>query len=265
LDRAVNAPTARVNLYWENTFSDITNFADLRVARYNGSQWVNVGSTATSGVPAGPGTITSGNVSTFSPFTFASLSGINPLPVELINFSAYLKNSSVQLTWETASEFNNDFFTVERAFDTENFEDVSGKIEGKGTTKEKNFYSFADNNPIYGKSYYRLKQTDFDGTITYSEWKVIDYEGPEFPYLNIYPIPNDGSHIIIEAKGLKEPTELPVTILNSQGQEVFRRTLFVKTPGSLQEEIVFDHPLSAGLYIVKAGRTYYLTKKMIVE
>ncbi len=81
-------------------------------------------------------------------------------------------------TWETASEINNDYFTLERAGEDLNFDEVA-RQNGTGTTKEPQAYSAIDPYPYAGMSYYRLKQTDFDGTSTYSKTKSMFIEGPE--------------------------------------------------------------------------------------
>lgn len=102
--------------------------------------------------------------------TICTSSGINfpiipaaPLPVSLLDFDAYLNDKNqVELVWITASELNNDFFTIERSGEDLNFIAIEN-IPGKGTTNETNQYNFFDSKPLNGLSYYRLKQTDYDG------------------------------------------------------------------------------------------------------
>jgi hypothetical protein len=87
-----------------------------------------------------------------------------PLPVKLTSFTAdVVNNSSVQLKWSTASEINNDFFTLERSKDGVDYSDLS-RITGAGNSTMPRFYSFSDEDPYSGISYYRLRQTDYDGT-----------------------------------------------------------------------------------------------------
>jgi hypothetical protein len=90
------------------------------------------------------------------------------VPVTLVSFIARkLPNSSVQLEWTTASEINNSHFTVEKSFDAVDWQIVE-EISGAGNSTSVNHYQTIDNNPLPGISYYRLKQTDFDGTFEYS-------------------------------------------------------------------------------------------------
>ncbi len=70
----------------------------------------------------------------------------SPLPIELLSFSAQLKNNEVDLKWSTASETNNDYFTIERATDVEHFETILTH-DGQGTSKELNHYEIIDSSP----------------------------------------------------------------------------------------------------------------------
>ncbi len=90
----------------------------------------------------------------------------SPLPIEFIYFNAKAINNSVQLEWATATEVNNDFFTIERSMDGK-WWDVVTHINGAGNTNHLTRYDFIDNNPYSGISYYRLKQTDYDGKYEY--------------------------------------------------------------------------------------------------
>jgi hypothetical protein len=106
-------------------------------------------------------------------YSLATIDSTNsPLPIELLSFDAELKNSQVFLNWVTASETNNDFFTIERSADVNSWESIA-TVDGQGNSTEMNHYSVIDNNPLLGTSYYRLKQTDFDGKHSYSQIRVI--------------------------------------------------------------------------------------------
>jgi len=108
------------------------------------------------------------------------------LPVELSYFDVAKKNEVAQILWETASETTNDFFTIERSQDGREWEEVS-KVNGAGDSEEINSYSIIDESPLRGVSYYRLKQTDYDGTFTYSEVRSINFQNEV--QIEIYPNP----------------------------------------------------------------------------
>lgn len=91
------------------------------------------------------------------------------LPIELLSFTGAPVEGAILLEWVTASEFNNEFFTIERSYDGVHFEAI-GEVPGAGTTNEEQYYRFEDTDAVpYNIIYYRLKQTDFDGTFTYTD------------------------------------------------------------------------------------------------
>jgi Secretion system C-terminal sorting domain len=211
---------------------------------------------------AGTGTVTVAGTCADGTSTFCAT---GPLPISLLFFSPKLEVNKIIISWATASELNNDFFTIERAANIEKFEAIGNPIDGNGTTAEKNYYAAEDPTPLYGRSYYRLKQTDFDGAFTYSPVRVIDYEGPRFETLRIYPNPSQGYSLTIEVNGLKKQASVPVQIYDIKGQKIFERMLDVNTPGILKHDLEFGSPLKQGLYIIKAGQTLQLTQKLIVD
>lgn len=114
-----------------------------------------------------------------------------PLPVELIAFDAQAQeNNTVALSWATASEQNNDFFTIEKSADGRQWVDVD-RVAGAGTTTATRNYNVVDRNPFIGTSYYRLRQTDVDGTTTYAPVRSVSIDGIE--WVKVYPNPTTGN------------------------------------------------------------------------
>lgn len=97
---------------------------------------------------------------------------VGVLPIELISFDAIANQNQVDLSWATASEKNNDFFTIERTADGISYEEVA-KIQGQGNSSTKTHYVYTDVKPLSGVSYYRLKQTDFNGESEVFEVKSV--------------------------------------------------------------------------------------------
>ena len=91
----------------------------------------------------------------------------SPLPIELLSFTGTLHEKYNLLEWITATEKNNDFFTLQRSFDGVTFETI-GNVKGAGNSNLPLNYSFKDNHPKNGITYYQLLQTDFDGSTTKS-------------------------------------------------------------------------------------------------
>lgn len=110
------------------------------------------------------------NLNTFSDFAIASDSLINPLPVELTNFSHEISGTDVILKWQTAYEINNSGFEIERK-DFNSFWKKIGFVNGKGNSSVPENYSFADLKINPGKYKYRLKQIDYNGIFHYYELK----------------------------------------------------------------------------------------------
>lgn len=93
--------------------------------------------------------------------------GCIALPIALTDFKARINEKSVGIFFSTATERNNAHFSIERSANGSNFTEI-GRVAGKGTTTTKQDYTFADERPLKGINYYRLKQVDFDGTASYS-------------------------------------------------------------------------------------------------
>jgi hypothetical protein len=117
-------------------------------------------------------------------------------PVELISFNSSIVDNNVILTWSTASEINNRGFEIERSFaGSISFEsntdwEVLGFVNGMGTKTSTSIYSFKDESLIPGRYLYRLKQTDFDGTSSFSNETEVIISAPEkFILYQNYPNP----------------------------------------------------------------------------
>lgn len=115
-----------------------------------------------------------------------------PLPINLLNFDATVEdNNKVNLNWLVSSEINNDYFTIERSLDGKTFE-VVGIVDGAGNSSMVKNYNLVDDNPYTGTSYYRLKQTDYDNTSTYSNVVAVDIK-TSVDELTLYPNPVTGN------------------------------------------------------------------------
>ncbi|PBQ31683.1 hypothetical protein CNR22_07845 [Sphingobacteriaceae bacterium] len=102
------------------------------------------------------------NVPNLDNFIYQNLTCAAVLPVELLSFSGYSNGQKNILKWATATESNNNYFTIEHSSDGENWTEVK-KVYGAGTTSSRRDYSTFINEPEKIVNYYRLKQTDFDG------------------------------------------------------------------------------------------------------
>ncbi len=162
------------------------------------------------------------------------------LPVELSAFSGENQGRSNVLHWTTTTEFENDYFTIERSIDGQQFAAL-GQVEGAGSTEETHNYSFEDDAPFSGINYYRLKQTDFDGNFVYSD--LISVESSNQNKLMVYPVPSDDFiSISLNEKPLQGTRAI---IRNAMGQIVLELELKEKS------EIVSISEFTSGVYYVE--------------
>lgn len=103
----------------------------------------------------------------------------DPMPVTLVSFNARTENAIVRLEWRTTSETDNAGFYIERSTDAFTWQDI-GFVDGNATTSVVKDYSFRDEKPETGLSYYRLRQTDFDGTTERSRVAAVRFANPEY-------------------------------------------------------------------------------------
>jgi len=155
----ISGGSASVAMNWDDSKVAFPNWnlSDIRVVSYNGSQWTDAGGSAT-GNTATQGNITSNSVSSFSRFTFGSVTV--PLPLMLINFSAKYMGSYTALSWITVEEQNVKHFIVERSDDGNRFYPIT-QLPARNSGNSEN-YSTSDNTPINHIAYYRLRSVDID-------------------------------------------------------------------------------------------------------
>ena len=181
------------------------------------------------------------NVTEFSPWTLSLKT--NPLPIELIDFTAQKRDLIAVLNWQTASEFNNDFFTVERSRNGLDWEEVN-RINGADHSSSLLNYATTDEQPYAGISYYRLKQTDFDGQYSYSKIRMLDFVRLTDRQVIIYPNPT-ANFITIEGAEAKIGI---IKIYDSFGQDV---TSFTKRMIINETKTMIDlSRLASGNYFV---------------
>jgi len=189
------------------------------------------------------------------------------IPVELTSFVANMVDGNIMLNWVTATELNNSGFEIQRC---QTLNDKSQTnwfaisfITGNGTTTELSNYSYMDKNPIKGKSYYRLKQIDFDGSFEFSNiievnFGIID----DYSLQQNYPNPFNPSTKIDYT--IKEKGNVELKIFDMLGSEV--TTLVNKEQPTGKYEVTFDaSKLSSGvyLYVIKSG-SFVQTRKMLL-
>jgi hypothetical protein len=180
----------------------------------------------------------------------------SPLPIELVKFSAFPGDEEVHVSWTTLSETNNDFFTIERSNDMYNFEPLAF-IRGAGNSTQKIDYSFTDVNPYQDISYYRLKQTDFDGSYSYSQIACVKFSN-EIP-VTIFPNPTSQS---INLSYVALENILSFYCLYDAKGKMVREQKEISLEKGINKIFIDLSEFETGIYFIllKAGEHEYQTK-----
>ena len=175
--------------------------------------------------------------------------GIAPLPIELLSFKAWLTdNGTVNLSWETATETNNRYFTIEKTKDMVNFVEVA-KVDGAGNSTQTLNYTEIDYSPYGGISYYRLKQTDNNGNFKYFPIVVVENKMAGIIISNVHPNPTTGNfsfNIYSPNKGT-----LRMQLIDNVGRIIFDNTQSINDN---QKKIDIETTsIPQGVYILKTS------------
>ena len=142
------------------------------------------------------------------------------LPVKLASFTAKADVDKVKLAWSTTSETNNQFFTVQRSGNGKDFRDIA-TVDGAGSLDKLKEYSHIDLSPLHGTSYYRLKQTDFDGTSSLSRIVLVKMNAGENVEFSVFPNPVT-DHLTLDLPALKNVSaSLSYEIIGENGKRLF--------------------------------------------
>ena len=291
---------ANITLYFNNTeSSEMSELSSLLVVANTGGSWESLGLNATGSsmdAEAGKAVLVSNTKTSISgtttprslrqttrrtlnsttPHTLAASGTIvtagttnrwvNPLPIELFSFDATVTpNNDVRLNWSTASEHNNAYFTIEHTFNGET--EMIADVAAQGVAGEGADYSYLHISQPAGTHYYRLHQTDFDGTTTVaSDWVAVVVEDAEQPVLQASVAPNPGhcQNIKISVSGISGG-KFRYVVADMSGQTVIDRT--VGTAGATSYQIdAIDWNLQPSVYLLKVftdnGQT---VSKFVVE
>lgn len=192
----------------------------------------------------------------FGNLSFVSTAGCTPLPIELASFSATRNNKVIDLKWNTLTEKNNDYFTVERSFDGIKYEELS-KIKGAGNSYSELQYETIDENPFSGITYYRLKQTDYNNDFNYFDPIIVDAEKSDISVYN-FVYDQNLNDLSFEFKST-ENTEVQFEIIDLAGRILLTKNEYIYTEFSKFKLHLND--LSNGIYFLK---TNYGKKKLVM-
>jgi hypothetical protein len=139
----------------------------------------------------------------------------SPLPVELTFFEGDCEKEGIVLTWQTASEINNDYFEIQKSIDGVNFESIAS-VQGAGNSSSYINYSFMDESSTTSNAFYKIAQIDFDGT------------RKDYPAIRTTPCINNGNANVYSAFSgeitleidLNNSEDVHVLVLDQLGKEI---------------------------------------------
>lgn len=178
-----------------------------------------------------------------------------PLPIELLFFKARCKESNRLLTWSTASEINNNYFSIERSPDARSWS-ILAKIAGAGNSSDKRDYSYLDVSNYPGSVYYRLKQTDYDGKQEYFELVYSNCEEELNARLNVSPNPSNGKITVLYNGNILDV--LALEVYNTLGDKVYSSSVF-------QSSIDLSKKAPGIYFIYLRLNSAVLTEKLVIE
>lgn len=197
----------------------------------------------------------------FSEFWLHGMDHVSPLPIVLASFNGNCENNGVHINWETASEQNSDYFTLERSRDGYEWIMVS-TVSGAGTTGSTNTYEVIDNTA--GEIYYRLKQTDFDGNS--------EYFGPIYVAcsstkneLTVFPNPSNGT-FNVTVNSLDKLGEATMLVCDVSGKVIASRKVDILSGVNIFH--FEENGLMRGTYIVfieGKDKTKFIPVRLIIQ
>lgn len=255
---------------WSAAGNSITESA-LFAQRYNTSipgwaDWYGPFLTANTG----SNTVSSGSVTPSNLFrSWTLVDQDSPLPIELLNFNVTCNGSEeLSFIWSTASETNNSYFTLEGRDDAKGWINLD-QVAGAGNSTSLIKYNKTVKNK-YACTYFRLKQTDFDGKFSYStvvEKNCVNnlLNGSGSTALTVFPNPSKaGASMYVQLTGLESEKEVVVVLIDVIGQVVYSKVTLSDSAGSVLEAIDRTQELAPGVYIVIGSTQNAIYNKKII-
>jgi hypothetical protein len=187
-----------------------------------------------------------------------SASNTLPVPIELYDFKGTKTKDGVHLTWSTAAEINNDHFTIERSENAVDFYPINS-VKGAGNSSKPINYSYDDHNPVNNVAYYRLKQTDHDGSYSYS--RTIAVISVTDNKLSVAPNPANDAVVITYNCG--SSSEEVMNVYDNKGNIVMSKKLICSE--GLNRTSVDISELNPGMYMVFVSLGDKLYKTRLVK
>ena len=258
-------------LYAGGRFTTSDGVTTNYVASWNGSAWSPVSNgmnqqiysfAILNGVLYAAGFFTKVNGASTTANLVAQITIV--LPVQLVAFSGKNADGVNKIEWAAATEKNNDYFTVEKSADGKSFYEL-GKVDGAGNSTTLKNYSFIDEHPLPGNSYYQLKQTDYSGEYNYSNIIVVKKNEDNKPsFLTVYPNPSKG---LVTFSGKMQNTsgkEVTIAISDITGRKIYSEMTPLLSDGTFSITLNSTDKLTPGTYLVTANTESEVQEQRLV-
>ena len=195
---------------------------------------------------------------------YAMDNNMDRLPIDLVYFDAYSVGGSVELAWQTASEVDNELFIIERSINGVDFNPLL-TVESKGNSSALTDYSTRDVDPINGRSFYRLKQVDFNGQFTYSSIKAVNFSGfNERHDLSVYPNPASAGGVLKIGVSNTLVSDYELRIYTNSGRLVFTESVQATT--QVDHSVVLPNNIKPGIYhLVITNEVKSLKSRLLIH
>ena len=184
------------------------------------------------------------------------------LPIELADFKANCKGNKIDVSWETASERNNEAFILEHSSNAVDFTEIA-RISGAGNSIETLRYTYTDDKPNQGDNYYRLQQVDSDGTYSYSEIIVAKCNTMDIGKLNVDAYPNPFSNELTIALSNFDGQRTNIDVFDMLGKTIATRT--IENPGNYYETTLNLDGFPKAAYNVRISANGATINKLVVK
>lgn len=180
------------------------------------------------------------------------------LPIKLLKFTASPQEKSVLLEWSTATESQNDYFTLYKSTKTEQFTPIA-TVQGVGNSNVLQSYEYLDSDVTHGMLYYQLSQTDYNGTQSFSDIVSVYFEPKNFEIISCKS-DKQTTATTIEIQFMQYDEVNTLRIVNVVGQIMFEQ----KFTQTLYEQIELSLP--PGMYtVVNSVQTLSSKQKILVK
>jgi hypothetical protein len=169
------------------------------------------------------------------------------LPVELLGFQGACTGETTQFNWSTATETNNDYFTLSRSEDGNAWTEVT-RVQGQGTVSQRTDYSFHDARAQSG--YYKLTQVDFNGQA--QEFTPIFVESCIDAAQIGQAFYNAASQAIVLNYTVTENIDCRVRLIDQMGRVVYDENLRFDASASEKKITSISHIVS-GIYFLNVS------------